>query len=31
VTTAETVLFQMLKESTHEQFRAVSKLIKNRG
>lgn len=31
VTTAETVLFQMLKESTHEQFRAVSKLIKTRG
>lgn len=31
VTTAETVLFQMLKESTHDQFRAVSKLIKGRG
>ena len=31
VTTAETVLFQMLKESTHEQFRAVSKLIKGRS
>ena len=30
-TTAETVLFQMLKESTHDQFRAVSKLIKARG
>jgi nicotinamidase-related amidase len=30
VTTAETVLFQMLKESTHEQFRAVSRLIKRR-
>ena len=31
VTTAETVLFQMLKESTHEQFRAISKLVKERG
>lgn len=31
VTTAETVLFQMLQKSTHEQFRAVSKLIKERG
>lgn len=31
VTTAETVLFQMLQESTHEQFRAVSKLVKNRS
>jgi len=31
VTTAETVMFQMLKESTHEQFRAVSKLVKARG
>lgn len=31
VTTAETVLFQMLRESTHGQFRAVSKLIKTRG
>ncbi len=30
VTTAETVLFQMLKESTHEQFKAISKLIKQR-
>jgi nicotinamidase-related amidase len=30
VTTAETVLFQMLRESTHEQFKAVSKLIKDR-
>jgi nicotinamidase-related amidase len=30
-TTAETVLFQMLKESTHDQFRSVSKLIKARG
>jgi nicotinamidase-related amidase len=31
VTTAETVLFQMLQESTHEQFKAVSKLVKERG
>jgi len=31
VTTAETVLFQMLQKSTHEQFRAVSKLVKERG
>lgn len=31
VTTAETVMFQMLQESTHEQFRAVSKLVKERG
>ena len=31
VTTAETVMFQMLRESTHEQFRAVSKLVKERG
>jgi nicotinamidase-related amidase len=31
VTTAETVLFQMLQKSTHEQFRAVSKLVKARG
>jgi len=30
VTTAETVLFQMLRASTHEHFKAVSKLIKNR-
>jgi nicotinamidase-related amidase len=30
VTTAETALFQMLRESTHDQFRAVSKLIKDR-
>ena len=30
VTTAETVLFQLLRESTHAQFRAVSKLIKDR-
>ena len=30
-TTAETVLFQMLKESTHDQFRSISKLIKARG
>lgn len=31
VTTAETVLFQLLQQSTHEQFRAVSKLVKERG
>jgi isochorismate hydrolase len=31
VTTAETVLFQMLQKSTHAQFRAISKLIKERG
>ena len=31
VTTAETVMFQLLKESTHEQFRAVSKLVKERS
>jgi nicotinamidase-related amidase len=31
VTTAETVMFQMLQKSTHEQFRAVSKLVKERG
>ena len=31
VTTAETVMFQMLQKSTHEQFRAVSKLVKGRG
>lgn len=31
VTTAETVMFQMLQESTHEQFRAVSRLVKERG
>jgi len=31
VTTAETALFQMLRESTHEHFKAVSKLIKERG
>jgi nicotinamidase-related amidase len=30
VTTAETVLFQMLMDSKHEQFKAVSKLIKDR-
>lgn len=31
VTTAETVMFQMLQKSTHEQFRSVSKLVKNRN
>lgn len=31
VATAETVLFQMLKESTHEQFKAISRLVKERG
>ncbi len=31
VTTAETVMFQMLQESTHDQFRAISKLVKERG
>ena len=31
VTTAETALFQLLQESTHEHFKAVSKLIKERG
>ncbi len=31
VTTAETVMFQLLQKSTHEQFRAVSKLVKERG
>jgi nicotinamidase-related amidase len=30
VTTAETILFQILRESTHAQFKAVSKLIKER-
>jgi len=30
-TTAETVMFQLLQESTHEQFRAVSKLVKERS
>jgi len=30
-TTAETVLFQMLKQSTHEQFKAISKLVKDRN
>ena len=31
LTSAETVLFQMMQKSTHEQFRAVSKLVKARG
>ena len=31
VTTAETVMFQLLQKSTHEQFRAVSRLVKERG
>ena len=31
VTTAEMALFQMLQKSTHEQFRAVSKLVKERS
>ena len=31
VTTAETVLFQMLERSTHDQFKAISKLVKDRG
>lgn len=31
VTTAEIVMFQLLKESTHEQFRAVSRLVKERS
>lgn len=31
VTTAETILFQILQKSTHEQFRSVSKLVKERG
>ena len=30
VSTAEIVLFQLLKDSRHEQFRAISKLIKER-
>lgn len=31
VVTAEMVLFQLLRDSRHEQFRAISKLIKERG
>ena len=31
VTTVETLLFQMLQKSTHVQFRAMSKLIKDRS
>jgi len=30
VVTAEMALFQLLKDSQHEQFRAISKLVKNR-
>jgi nicotinamidase-related amidase len=30
-TTAETVLFQMLKQSTHDQFKAISRLVKDRN
>jgi isochorismate hydrolase len=30
-TTAETVLFQLLQKSTHDQFKALSKLVKERG
>ena len=30
VTTAETALFQMLQESTHGQFKAISRLVKDR-
>lgn len=30
VVTAEMALFQLLKDSRHEQFRAISKLVKNR-
>ena len=30
VTTAETVIFQLMKESTHDQFKAISRLVKNR-
>jgi nicotinamidase-related amidase len=31
VTTAETVLFQLMQKSTHEHFKAVSKLVKERN
>ena len=31
VITAEMALFQLLKDSRHEQFRAISKLVKERG
>ena len=31
VVTAEMALFQLLRDSRHEQFRAISKLIKERG
>ena len=30
VTTAETALFQLLRESTHDHFKAISKLVKDR-
>lgn len=30
-TSAETVLFQMMQKSTHEKFRAISKLVKERS
>jgi len=31
VTTAETVLFQLLQDSTHDQFKAISKMVKDRN
>jgi hypothetical protein len=31
VVTAEIALFQLLKDSRHEQFRAVSRLVKERA
>lgn len=30
VTTAETALFQLMRESTHDRFKAISRLVKNR-